>query len=41
MADVKPPIINVKVNPITGDAVAELLHGAAKRKGIAVGMMIQ
>lgn len=36
-----PPTINVKVNPITGDAVAELLRGSAKRKGIAVGKMIQ
>jgi hypothetical protein len=39
--DNKPPVINIKVNPITGDAVAEMLKGTAKRKGITVGRMIQ
>jgi len=36
----QPPIINVKVNPITGDAVAELLRKGAQRRGIPVGKMI-
>lgn len=35
------PTINVKVNPITGDAVAELLRKGARRRGITVGKMIQ
>lgn len=35
------PTINIKVNPITGDAIAELLRGTAKRRGIPVGKMIQ
>lgn len=35
------PTINIKVNPITGDAVAQLLKGTAQKRGITVGKMIQ
>lgn len=35
------PTINIKVNPITGDAIATLLKGTAQKRGIPVGKMIQ
>lgn len=36
-----PPIVNVKIDPITGKSVTKLLQGEASRRGTTVGRMIQ